>query len=118
MTTRNSTSAVVRAEDQPLGDLQSVIHEFLALLSELQYVQPPHYLAVLESLLHVMTDLETQLVGLRITLERERLIHNDLQQRIGGSLEIQVVSTRNTLEKELLINSELFLSNTSLVEDD
>ena len=63
-------------------ELQTVIHEFLALLSELNHPQaiPPitNYLSLIASLLHIMTDLETQLSIARTTLERERLIHNDL----------------------------------------
>lgn len=66
----------VGKEKQSLGELQSVTHEFLALLSKLRQPQSPHYLSVLVSLLHLMTDLETQLAIARTTLEQERLIHN------------------------------------------
>lgn len=58
-------------------ELESVLHELLAHLAELRQPQHPYYLSVLGALLHLMTDLETQLVLARAALEQERLIHND-----------------------------------------
>lgn len=57
-------------------ELQNVTYEFLALLSTLPLPQSSDYLVVVESLLHLMTDLETQIAIARTTLEKERLIHN------------------------------------------
>jgi hypothetical protein len=57
-------------------ELQNIIYEFLALLSSLPVPQSSEYLLIIESLLHLMTDLETQLALARMTLEQERLIHN------------------------------------------
>lgn len=64
-------------------ELQTVTHEFLALLSEFNHLQTlttttTTYLSLIQSLLHIMTDLETQLSIARETLERERLINNDM----------------------------------------
>jgi hypothetical protein len=74
-----------RIDNLPLSDLLSVIKEFLGLLVELQYSPSVHHLSVVDSLLHVLTELETQLAFLRTSLERERLIHNDLRHQIRGT---------------------------------
>ncbi|MHA2245402.1 MAG: hypothetical protein ACXADY_10590 [Candidatus Hodarchaeales archaeon] len=64
--------------------LQTVTHEFLALLSELNHQQTlstattSYHLSLIQSLLHMITDLETQLSIARETLERERLINNNI----------------------------------------
>ena len=65
-------------ERQTIEETQSVLHEFLALLTEVEELQTPHYLSVLESLLHLLTDLETYLALSRVRSEHERLIYNDL----------------------------------------
>lgn len=67
----------------PVEELQVVTHEFLALLTELNHPQTlttttTTYLSLVQSLLHIMTDLETQLTMARETLERERLINNEI----------------------------------------
>ena len=67
----------------PVEELQTVTHEFLALLTELNHPQnltntTTTYQSLVQSLLHIMTDLETQLTIARVTLERERLINNEM----------------------------------------
>ena len=62
--------------------LQYVIYEFLSLLSETQSPQSPHNLFVLETLLHLLTDIETQLALIRTDLENKRLIYNDLHTKL------------------------------------
>lgn len=65
----------------PVEELQIVTHEFLALLSELIQTQTitTTNRSLIQSLLHIMTDLETQLSIVQIKLEREHLINNDIE---------------------------------------
>ena len=59
---------------------QTVSYELLALLAELIQTQnfptDAEYLSLIDSTLHLMTDLETQLTLARTALESERLIQN------------------------------------------
>jgi hypothetical protein len=65
-----------RGRTHLVEELQNITYEFLALTSNLPHPQSSEYLAILASLLHLMTDLETQLAIARTALEQERLIHN------------------------------------------
>lgn len=64
-----------------LSTLQTSLAELADLAEELLHdppaVQPTHCLSLMDSLLHLMTDVETQLAHVRETLEEERLRHND-----------------------------------------
>jgi hypothetical protein len=75
-----------KIDNLPLSDLLSVVKEFLGLLVELQHPPSVYYPSVVDSLFHVLTDLETQLALLRTSLEHERLIHNDLHSQIRGTI--------------------------------
>ena len=65
----------------PVEELQIVTHEFLTLLSELSQTQTitTTNRSLIQSLLHIMTDLETQLSIVQIKLERVHLINNDIE---------------------------------------
>lgn len=68
----------------PRGQLQT-LHVSLSELADLATellcdppaAQPVHHLSIMNSLLHLMTDVETQLAGIRETLEVEWLRYND-----------------------------------------
>lgn len=81
MKTGRSPQPMVRLkkEEQAVGELQYVIDEFLTLLSELKQSQSSYNVSILESLLHLMTDLETQLAIVQTIIESECMIHNDLR---------------------------------------
>ena len=78
------TNAIGNEANLLVEELQTVTHEFLALLSEINHPQQilttttTNYLPLIQSILHIMTDLETQLSIARETLERERLINNEI----------------------------------------
>ncbi|MFX1283116.1 MAG: hypothetical protein ACFFB5_05645 [Promethearchaeota archaeon] len=60
-------------------ELQGTLQEFLQFLTDLYQIQTipafPDYLSVVDTLLHILTDVETQLSYALAALERERLIH-------------------------------------------
>lgn len=64
-----------------LRTLQTSLSELTDLTTELlrnpPVVQPTHCLSIMDSLLHLMTDVETQLATIREILEEERVQHND-----------------------------------------
>lgn len=64
-----------------LGTLQTNLNELLDLVTDLfrdPFVdQPTLCLTIIDSLLHLMTDVETQLATIREILEEERVRHND-----------------------------------------
>ena len=63
--------------------LSVMLQELLGLITELVQVPTPgttpFQLSLIDLALHLMTDLETALIIFRTTLEKERLIHNDLR---------------------------------------
>ncbi|MFX0016908.1 MAG: hypothetical protein ACFFB2_19580 [Promethearchaeota archaeon] len=72
----------VEQEFSKLGQvvkLKTSLHEILPLLSNLtQGIWNPLFLSAIKSILHRLTDLKTNLFLVRVTLEKECLIHNRL----------------------------------------
>lgn len=61
---------------------QELLRELLELLTEITQEGAsdlgPRYPSLIDPLLHVLTDVETQIISVHATLERDRLIFNDL----------------------------------------
>jgi hypothetical protein len=66
------------SEDSFFENIQTVVHEVLVLLYELPDGQCPHSLSVVELLLHLLIDLETQLALIRGVLEDWCGVNNDV----------------------------------------
>ena len=78
---RQQEEGEVTAPSQ-LISFQELLRELLELLTEVTQDEfsdlGTRYPSLIDPLLHVLTDAETQIVSLRVTLERDRLIFNDL----------------------------------------
>lgn len=63
-------------------EFRAIIEELLGFFNFYGDIQPEEtptrYFATLDSLLHLITDVESSLEGVRMTIEDERLIHNQV----------------------------------------